>query len=310
MFKNYFKIAWRNLLKRKTYAFINIFGLALGAAICLLIVLFIKSESSFDAWRENTDNVYRMVLKRQYPGRATSYAIIPQSFAKTVKDELPEVEESVRIFNFFNNGTFQLKYGDKKYEETKVFFVDPSFFKIFKSDFLYGSPEESLTKPNSAVITETIAKKYFGNADQAIGKILQPEGDNSQPIEITAVCKDWPENSHFTFNLLLTTSGNDNFEDVNYVGFSAYTYLLLNENASPEKVEASFPGIIIKFAAPDIEKQFATTVEKFNKDGNGYTYYLQPLKDIYLTSHLENEFRANGNATTQYIFVLVALFIL
>lgn len=310
MFKNYFKIAWRNLLKRKTYAFINIFGLALGAAICLLIVLFIKSESSFDAWRENTDNVYRMVLKRQYPGRATSYAIIPQSFAKTVKDELPEVEESVRIFNFFNNGTFQLKYGDKKYEETKVFFVDPSFFKIFKSDFLYGSPEESLTKPNSAVITETIAKKYFGNADQAIGKILQPEGANSQPIEITAVCKDWPENSHFTFNLLLTTSGNDNFEQVNYVGFSAYTYLLLNKNASPEKVEASFPGIITRFAAPDIEKQFATTVDKFNKDGNGYTYYLQPLKEIYLTSHLENEFRANGNATTQYIFVLVALFIL
>ena len=310
MFKNYFKIAWRNLLKRKTYAFINIFGLALGAAICLLIVLFIKSEKSFDTWRENSDNVYRMVLKRQYPGRATSYAIIPQSFSKTVKDELPEVEETVRIFNFFNNGTFQLKYGDKKYEETKVFFVDPSFFKIFTSEFLYGSPEESLTKPNSAVVTETIAEKYFGSADQAVGKILQPEGANSQPIEITAVCKDWPENSHFTFNLLLTTSGNDNFDQINYVGFSAYTYLLLNKNASPEKLEASFPGIITKFAAGDIEKQFATTVEKFNSDGNGYTYYLQPLKEIYLNSHLENEFRANGNATTLYIFVIVALFIL
>jgi len=284
--------------------------LALGASICLLIVLYINSEKSVDAWRDNADNVYRMVLKRQYPGRSTSYAIIPPSYAKTVKEELPEVEEAVRIFDFFNNGTFQLRYGDKIFEETKVYFVDPTFFNIFSTNFLYGTPEECLTKPNSAVITEATAQKYFGSADQAIGKILQPEGNNSDPIEITAVCKDWPENSHFTFNLMMTTSGNDNFDQVNYVGFSAHTYLLLNANATPEKVEASFPGIITKFAAPDIEKQFATTVEKFNSDGNGYTYYLQPLKDIYLTSHLEREFRANGNATTLYIFVLVAFFIL
>ena len=310
MIRNYFKIALRNLLKRKTYAFINIFGLALGAAICLLIVLFIKSEKSVDAWRDNADHVYRMVLKRQYPGRSTSYAIIPQSYAKTVKEELPEVEESVRVFNFFNNGTFQLQYGDLKFEETKVYFADPSFFTIFNTEFLFGSPNECLTKPNSAVVTETTAKKYFGSADQAVGKILQPEGENSQPIEISAVTKDWPENSHFTFNILLSTSGQDNFDDINYVGFSAYTYLLLNENASPEKVTSSFPEIITKFAAGDIEKQFATTVEKFNRDGNGYTYYLQPLNDIYLTSHLENEFRANGNATTLYIFIIVAFFIL
>ena len=310
MFTNYLKIAWRNLLKRKGYALINIFGLALGACICLLIVLYIKSEKSVDTWRENADHVYRMVLKRQYPGRATSYAIIPPSYSKTVKDEIPEVEESVRVFDFLNNGTFQLRYEDNRFEETKVYFVDPSFFDVFSTDFLYGDPKECLTKPNSAVVTETTAKKYFGSADQAIGKILQPEGQNNDPVEITAVCKDWPENSHFTFNLLLTTSENDNFDQVNYVGFSAYTYLLLNKNASPEKVEASFPGIIAKFAAPDIEKQFATTVEKFSRDGNGYTYYLQPLKDIYLTSHLEREFRTNGNATTLYIFVMVAFFIL
>ena len=118
---------------------------------------------------------------------------------------------------------------------------------MFTTEFIYGTPEDCLLKPNSGVITESTAKKYFGSTDQAVGKILQPEGQNSQPIEITAVCKDWPENSHFTFNLLMTTAGQDNFEDVNYVGFSAHTYLLLNENASPEKVEASFPGIIEKF---------------------------------------------------------------
>ncbi len=310
MIKNYFIIAWRNLLKRKTYAFINIFGLALGAAICLLIVLFIKSESSVDSWRNDGENVYRMVVKRKYPTRVSSYAIIPQSYGKTVKEELPEVDEVVRVFNFFNNGTFQIQYGDKKFEETKVFFVDPTFFEIFDSNLLFGLAEESLTKPNSIVLNETTAKKYFGDASQAVGKFLKPEGNNIQPLEVTAVYQDWPENSHFTFNAVLTTSGNDDFEQENYVGFSAYTYFRLNENASYKKVEAAMPGIIKKFAAGDIERQFSMSIDKFMNAGNGYTYTMQPLKDIYLTSHLDNEYRANGNATTLYIFGLVAFFVL
>ncbi len=310
MIRNYLKIAWRNLLKRKSYAFINIFGLALGAAICLLIVLFIKSESSVDSWRADSDNVYRMVVKRQYPTRVSSYAIIPQSYAKTVKEELPEVVEVVRVFNFFNNGTFQIQYEDKKFEETNVLFTDPTFFDIFKSELLYGVEGEALIKPNSIVLSETTAKKYFGDASQAVGKMLQPEANQGGPLEVTAVYKDWPEQSHFTFNALLTTVGNNNFEQENYVGFSAYTYFKLNENASPEKVEAAMPGIIQKFAAGDIERQFTMSIDKFMTAGNGYTYFMQPLKKIYLTSHLDNEFRANGNATTLYIFGLVAFFIL
>jgi putative ABC transport system permease protein len=310
MFRNYLKIAWRNLLKRKTYAFINIFGLALGAAICLLIVLFIKSESSVDSWRADSDNVYRMVLKRQYPSRVSSYAIIPHSFAQTVKDELPEVTDAVRIFNFFNNGTFQIQYEDKKFEETEVYFADPTFFDIFKSNLLYGSEENALTKPNSVVLNESTAIKYFGAANQAVGKVLTPEGNNIQPIEVTAVYEDWPKNSHFTFNAVITTNGMANFEQENYIGFDAYTYFRINDNASPDKVEAAMPGIIKKFAAGHIQRQFSMSVDKFMSEGNGYTYTLQPLKDIYLTSHLDNEFKANGNATTLYVFALVAFFIL
>jgi putative ABC transport system permease protein len=310
MIRNYFKIAWRNLLKRKSYAFINIFGLALGAAICLLIVLFIKSESRVDSWRNDADNVYRMVVKRQYPTRVSSYAMIPQSYAKTVKEELPEVNEMVRVFNFFNNGTFQIQYGDEKFEEKKVLFTDPTFFNIFESNLLYGIAGESLTKPNSIVLNESTAIKYFGDASQAVGKILLPEANQGGPLEVTAVYQDWPEQSHFTFNALLTTVGRENFEREDYVGFSAYTYFKLNKNASPDKVEAAFPGIIKKFAAGNIERQFSVSIDKFMTAGNGYTYYLQPLKDIYLTSHLDNEFQANGNATTLYIFGLVAFFIL
>ena len=310
MIRNYFKIAWRNLIKRKSYALINISGLALGAAICLLIVLFIKSESSVDGWRQDGDHVYRMVLDRIYPGRTTSYAFIPQSFAKTVKDEIPEVEEATRIFNFLNNGTFQISYDNKKFEETGVFFADPTFFNIFKSNLLYGSENDALSKPNSIVLNKSTAEKYFGDASKAVGKVLKPEGNNMQPMEVAAVYEDWPENSHFNFNMLISSLMNPGFEEENYVGFSAHTYFKLNENASPEKLEASMPGIIQKFALGDIEKQFATSYEKFSAAGNGYKYYLQPLKDIYLTSHLEGEFRNNGNKTTLYIFGLVAFFIL
>ncbi|MEM1001100.1 MAG: ABC transporter permease [Bacteroidota bacterium] len=310
MLRNYFKIAWRNLMKRKAYSFINILGLSLGAAICLLIVQFIQSEKRVDAWRSNSDDVYRMVLKRKYPTRESSYAIIPQSFAKTLKEELPQVEETVRIFNFFSNGTFQIKYGEDRFEETKVFITDPSFFKVFKSEFLFGNENDALSIPNSTVITERTAIKYFGDASEAVGKTLLPEGANSEPLKVTAVVRDWPEASHFTFNLLLSTAGKPNFEAENYVAFSAYTYLKLNPNATYKSVESAFPGIIEKFATSDIQRQFAMSYDEFLKSGNGYSYTLQPLKDIYLTSHLEAEFRANGNSTALYIFGFVALFIM
>ena len=310
MIRNYLKIAWRNLMKHKAYSLINIVGLAMGAAICLLIVLYIQSERSVDQWRADADNVYRMALIRKYPTRATSYAIVPQSFAKTVKEELPEVDQAVRVFNFFNNGTLQIRRGDEKFEETKVLMADPAFFDIFKSNLLYGSAEKALAEPNSIVLTETTARKYFGDPARAVGQILIPEINNEQPLEVTAVYEDWPEASHFTYNALITTAELENFEEENYTGFSAHTYFRLHDGSSPDKVEAAMPGIIRKFAAGSIQRSFSMPVDEFLAQGNGYTYFLQPLKKIYLTSHLEGELRVNGNETTLYIFGLVAIFIL
>lgn len=310
MIRNYLKIAWRNLLKHKAYSLINIIGLAMGAAICLLIVLYVQSERSVDAWRPGADNVYRMALIRKYPTRESSYAIIPQSFARTVKEELPEVEEAVRVFDFFNNGTLQVRHGDERFEETKVYLADPTFFNIFKSTLLYGSEAKALSEPNSIVLSESTARKYFGDPARAVGQILVPEINDQQPLEVSAVYQDWPEASHFTFNAIVTTAGLDNFEQENYTGFSAHTYFRLHDGASPEKVEAAMPDIIRKFAAGSIQRSFFMPIDDFMAQGNGYTYFLQPLKKIYLTSHLENELRVNGNETTLYIFGLVAIFIL
>ena len=309
MYKNYLKIAWRNLLKRKGFSLINVLGLATGIGVCLLIVLFIKSELGYDKFHEKADRVYRMVVNRKYPTRATSYSMIPQSYAYAVKQECPEVQETVRIYNFNGEGSFQLKYGEKTFEEKRVLIADSNFFRVFTATILAGDKNNALNKPNALVLTETTAKKYFGAVDAAIGKMLQPEGQNNPPLQVTAVCNDWPENSHFIFDLLLTTAGNNNFSNINYVNFAAHTYLLLNENASPETVEAKFPGIIKKYASGDIEKQFAVTFQQFQSAGNGYTYYLQPLKRIHLISQLEGELRPNGSLKAVYIFTMVAAFI-
>ncbi len=310
MFRNFLKIAVRNLLKRKGYTLINVLGLATGMAICVLIILFISDELSYDQSHLYADNIYRMVVKRQYPGRTTSYSMIPQSYAYAVKHELPEVQEAMRVFDFTGGGVFQLKYGDKSYEEKRVLAVDSNFFNVFSSQVLAGNKNNALEKANSVVLNETTARKYFGTIEQAMGKLLIPEGQNIEPLKVTAVIADWPENSHFQFDLLLTTAGNKNLSQVNYVNFGAHTYLLLNKNTSPGDIESKMPHIIEKYAAGDIEKRFEQSFKQFQSNGNGYTYYLQPLKQIHLTSHLEAELRPNGSIRSVYIFGVVAVFIL
>jgi putative ABC transport system permease protein len=310
MIKNYFVIAWRNLVKRKGYSLINIAGLATGMAICMLIVLFIRNELSYDQTMANKDHIYRLVVDRKYPGRSTSYSAIPQSYAEAVKAEFPEVKEATRIFDFLGGASAQYKYDEKRFEEKRVLFVDSTFFHVFHQDFVAGDASSALNAPNSMVMSETSAKRYFGSAENALGKLIQPEGNNPNLLQVTGVCKDWPENAHFDFDLLLTTAGNRGFRQENFVNFSAHTYLLLNESVTPVQIESKMPELIKKYASGNIAKAFALPFEEFTKAGNGYHYYLQPLTRIHLTSHLEGELKPNGNIQAVYIFAIIALIIL
>lgn len=313
MLKNFFKVALRNLLKRKTYTLINILGLATGMAVCLLIVLFVQSELNYDQQHKKGKNIYRLVLDRIYPGRTTSYSFIPQSIGAAVKAEFPEVQESVRLFNFTgDNGNFFLRIGNKVFEEKRVLAADSNFFRVFSCKILKGDPATALMKPNSVVINETTAKKYFGSADAAINKTFetQDNNNNNNIFQITAICADWPENSHFLFDLLISTTGFEFTRELNYINFSAHTYLLLRPGATAKTLEAKFPLIIKKYVAGDIEKRFGESIEQFFKEGNGYHYHLQPLQKIHLISDMEGELRPNGSLKAVYIFSLVAIFIL
>ncbi len=310
MFKNYFKVALRNLFKRKGFSLINILGLATGMAVCLLIVLFVQSELGFDKHHEKADHIYRIVLERYYPGRSTSYSFIPQSIGAAVKAEYPEVLESTRLYNFGGNGNFFLRIGDKVFEEKRVLAADSNFFSVFTCKMLHGDAATALEKPNSAVINETTAKKYFGSSAGAVGKQFKTDANENNIWMITAVVADWPDNSHFLFDMLLSTSTFQFTRQPNYINFAAHTYFLLNPNASYKSLESKFPDVVKKYVSGEIGRTFNQTWEEFQKAGNGYRYYLQPMKKIHLISSLEGELRPNGSMTAVYIFSVVAVFIL
>jgi putative ABC transport system permease protein len=142
MLRNYFKVAFRNLLRRKGFSLINIFGLATGMAVCLLIVLFVQSELGYDKHHEKGENIYRVALERIYPGRSTSYSMIPQSIGPAIQKEFPQVKECTRVFNFTGGvGNFFMRVGEKTYEEKNVMAVDSNFFNVFTGNFLAGDPK-------------------------------------------------------------------------------------------------------------------------------------------------------------------------
>ncbi|RFS16276.1 ABC transporter permease [Emticicia sp. C21] len=305
MIRNYLKIAWRNLLKNKLQTLINITGLSIGMASCILILMFVFDELSYDKFWENGDRVYRMALERIYPGRSTKYAIIPPSYAQSVKKELPEVEETVRIFD--NGGETLIRHNNQVYQERNVLFADSNFFKVFKLPLLQGNPEKALLAPNTVVLTESTAKRYFGTTN-AIGKYI--ELVQGPKFQVTAVCTDVPKNAHFQFDFLGAIKGNRFAEATNHISFSASTYLLLKPHTSPEQVQAKIPAIVEKYAAGEVQRTFGVSFKDYVKAGNGYFYFLQPLQSIHLESHLEAELGANGSRNLVYIFMVIAVFVL
>ena len=305
MLRNYFKIAIRNLLKRKVYSLINILGLATGMAVCLLILQFIKSELGYDKFHEKADRIYRIALERKYPGRASSYAIIPSSIGEGIQKEYPEVQECTRVFA--NGGNTFIRIGERIFEEKRVFFADSNFFRVFSANIIEGNPAEVLNKPKSVVLNETTAKKYFGSASAAMNKVLELDGGNTWIV--SGVMKDWPEQSHMLFDLLVSTTTFGPIQP-NYISFSANTYLLLKPSADPVKLEAKFPAFIEKYVAGPVEQNFGVPFKQFQAAGNGYHYYLQPITKIHLTSNLEAELRPNGSIKVIYVFSVIAIFIL
>ncbi|MBP6827680.1 MAG: ABC transporter permease [Saprospiraceae bacterium] len=310
MIQKYLQIAWRNLLKYKSYSLINVLGLAFGIACCLLILLYVADERSYDrAWPQG-DRIWRMSLERIYPDRRTGYAIVPPSYAQSVKNDCPEVEEVVRVADFSGGAAVQFRQGNNVFEETKLLGADSTFFKVFQIPLIHGNPDKCLTDPDGVVMTESTARRYFGKTD-VVGQTIQlPGNPKPRQLAVTAVCADMPENVHFSFNILMATKGARFLEGTNHISFAAHTYFLLHPGADPAKLEARFPGLVEKYAAGEIQRNFGVSWPEYKAAGNGYRYYLTALPDIHLHSNLEAELKPAGSAVMISIFTVIACFIL
>ncbi len=305
MFKNYFKTAIRNLIKHKGYSLINILGLAIGIASCLLILMFVHDELSYDSYNEKAGRIYRVAGSFRYGGRDFDIAVAPAAMAKVLLEEYPEVEDAVR---FRIRGSYIVRYGDNSIKERRIAFADPSFFSIFSIPLLNGDPKTALAQPNTLVLSQKTAEKYFKD-ENPLGKTLKL--DDRTDYLVTGVFEEIPDSSHFHFDILLSMSSLPESKNLIWLNQNFQTYILLYKGADPKAVEAKFPATLIKYMGPQIEAFMGKSMEKLAAEGDlKGEFYLQALGDIHLHSDLLGEMAPTSDVKYVYIFSAIALFIL
>ncbi|MBU1099743.1 MAG: ABC transporter permease [Bacteroidetes bacterium] len=304
MLKNYIRIAFRSLIRQKFYTFLNVAGLAIGMACTILILLFIFDELNYDTYNANAENIHRVYVDGSFGGKEFTGTYNPAPLAKTLVADYPEVLSATR---FRMQGNFMVRYGDKNLKETNLVYTDTETFEIFSFPFISGDPSTALDDPNTIVITETIAKKYFGNEDP-LGKTVIL--DNKDGYEITGVIKDLPKNSHFNFDIYITLESYEDSKSDMWLSQNYQTYLLLADGANPKHLEEKFPALLEKYFDPQLQRAMGATLKDLQSKGGRYNMLMQPLKDIHLYSHMSGEMGVNGDIKYVYIFGAVALFIL
>ncbi|GAA4447010.1 ABC transporter permease [Nibrella saemangeumensis] len=305
MIRNYFKIAWRNLVRNRAFSAINIVGLAIGLATCLLIMLFVIDELSYDRYHEKADRIVRVIFRGTVNGGSMREPSVMPPTAQTLKAEYPEVLEATRIRTA---GAPIIAYGEKVFKETAITFADSNFFQVFTFPFLKGDPKTALVNPNTVVITKAVANKYFGN-DDPLGKVLTIKSGNAA-CTVTGVIDPVPANSHFHFDFFVSMASFPESKSTSWMVSEFYTYLVLPEGYDYKKLEAKLPQVVEKHMGPQLQQAFGMSLAQFQKKGNNVGLYLQPLTDIHLHSDLSYDLEPSGDIRYVYIFGTVALFML
>lgn len=306
MLKNYLKIAFRSLLKDKFFSFLNITGLAIGIACCLLIVTYVRYELSFDKHFENQENIYRVVIEGRFNGRDFTGVQNPAPAGPTFVDQIPSVEQKLR---FRGTGDWIVEYEEKVFNEEDLVFTDETFFDVFKVNMIKGNPSEALTRKNHLAMSESMAKKYFGDEDP-IGKVLKL--DNAADWTVSGVYEDIPDNTHFHFDFLLSfITRESEYNGQQWLNQNYETYLVLNANASVADTENQMNEIAMEKMGAELKMYLDMTFDEFKAAGNNFNYFLQPLSEIHLESAgYGGGFEPGSDITYVYIFSAIAAFIL
>ncbi len=307
MYRNYFKTAFRNIIKSKGFSAINIIGLAAGLASCLLIILYVTNELNYDHYNKNIDQIYRIDADLKFGGHNFILADSPDPLGAAMKKDFPQVKQYVRLRG---HGGMLVKKGTQNLQEDNVILTDSTLFDVFTLPMIAGDPHTALVNPKTVVITESIAEKYFpkANASSVLGKMLTI--NDTSLYKITGIIKDVPKASHFHFDFFVSMYGQlETYEMGQWTSNNFNTYILLDKNADAKKLSAQLDDYVMKYVAPFF-KTLNINEEDFKKQGNYLHYDLMPLSRIHLYSQKSGELEANSNIQYVTIFSLIALFIL
>lgn len=292
MLSNYLKIAWRNIISNPLFSAINVIGLAIGLACCIMITMFVRYEVSYDKHWDNADRIYRVT--RDFLGNNLQLASVAPPIAPLMKQDFAEVEDITRLLS---PGGVTLSRGDIRIREEQLVIADPNIFEFFNLEFISGDPESALARPTDIVMSERAVERYFGDQDP-IGQTLNLM--DQADVTVTAVIRDLPDNTHMEFEIVGSIAaiplmmGPDELES--WGSNNYYTYARLPAGFDPAELEAKFLDFLIRH---------------WNEDAESISFLsLQPLTDIHLTSNRDSEWRENGSITTVYTFSAVALFVL
>jgi putative ABC transport system permease protein len=306
MFKNYLKIALRNIRKNRGMFSINIIGLTLGISSCLLIMLFVIDELSYDTFNEKADEIVRVVLKAKIENEDIREAVVMAPVAQTLKQEFPEVLDATRLQKIHNPS---IQYDNVKFNDASLAYVDSNFFDVFTMPIIKGAYKNPLDAPYSVVITEELAFRYFGD-ENPIGKALSLNQE-SQPYRVSAVMKNIPKNAHFHFDAFISMQGLSAAKNNSWTQGNFHTYLELKKGTSQSELESKLPAVVEKNMGPQLQEEIGVSYAEFSKE-NPIGLFLQPLTSIHLNSEFTkaSTLEEGGDIKYIYIFSAIALFML
>ncbi|MBL7850628.1 MAG: ABC transporter permease [Cyclobacteriaceae bacterium] len=310
MLTNFLRVAFRNLVKQRIYTLINIIGLAVSITACLLIMLYVRHETSYDDFVPEGDRVYKLGLERKYPNHSTFYAAVPDGYAGAMRRDFPEVESTLHLLGPTNDVpiTYEIPGQDAKtFEEDNIYFADSTFFEFFPVTLIKGDPKTALSVPNQIIVSRAVAERFFG-AEDPLNKTLKA---NFGEFKVTGVFEQWPENSHVNFEMMASFNAALFFNQENYISFNSHLYLKLRPGSDARALEAKFPQMVDQYASAQIERELRQSWEDYKKAGNGYRYFLQPLTSIHLDpTNLEFTTTPSGNSRYVLGLSLIAALIL
>ncbi len=306
MIRNYIKIAFRNLARNKAFSLINIIGLAIGIATCLIIMLFVNNELSYDKYNDKASRMYTVYFRGNVQGEKMNEASVMPPVAQTLKKDFPEVEAATRLRNY---GTPKLIYDNKTFTGDAFAFVDSNFFQVFTLPLIEGDAKTALLQPNTVIITKAVSKKYFGN-ENPVGKIISFKDTKNGTYKVTGLIDKVPVNANFHFDLFASMASLPEASEPTWMSSNFFTYIVLAEHYDYKKLEAKLPQVVERYIGPQMLQAMGQSLADFRKSGNDLSLHLEPITAIHLDAEYPNLLSESGDIKNVYIFSAIAVFML